>query len=432
MSMQTAGAAAPRPLEKSAAVAARPSGANRDCTESDAPTFAAVLTSVEPEPNTDASAAAATDDAARDAAPPAPVPVALDAAALLAQNPNRTAQLADLGAAVLADSRQRASAPGETAVLSAADGQTCGLAVGGPASRMSGLAPGKTPAAAGAGKPTGSAAATDWVTHTGTAQSVAAQHASNTQALLRRADGDRLTQEAGSQSPGKGSPGQGNEARLSADAANADGRLGAAGQSPAPPAAAMLDALGAFSRLAANPRGADRPATRTPFVPAGSGLAGSWPDHAMPSGSPAALTTYAPDATVAVPEAAVAEKLSYWISRGVQSAELQLDAFGGGTVKVSISVQGQDAQVEFRSDQPEARKLLQDAMPQLSAMLKGEGLLLSGGFVGSSAQREPGAQQRKGSPQGVVRSAIIGVGTPVADRSPALSRTPGRAVDLFV
>jgi flagellar hook-length control protein FliK len=431
MSMQTGSAAALQPVEKSAAVSRRQSGANGDSTESGAPTFASVLTSVEPESNADLSAAATADDGTRDAAPSAPADVPLDPVALLAQNPNRTAQLADLGAAVLADSRQRAAAPWEMAALSGPDGQPGGQSVGGPASHRLGVAPGKALAVAAGGKATAAATATDLAANTGAAQSVAAQHASSTQALLRRADVDRVSQETEQLSLGKGPQGQANEARLTADAASADGRVTLAGQAGTLPGASTLDALGTFSRMAANPRGGDRPAARTPFVPAGSALAGSWSDHAMPSGSPATLTTYAPDATVAVPDAAVAEKLNYWISRGVQNAELQLDAFGGGTVKVSISVQGQHAQVDFRSDQPEARKLLLDAMPQLSAMLKSEGLLLSGGFVGSQAQQHPGAQQRPSRPDNM-RSAIIGVVTPSAERPPALSRTPGRAVDLFV
>ena len=427
--MQAASAAAAQPVEKSPAVARRSSGAKGDSTESGAPTFASVLTAVEPEPDADPSAAAPTDDA-RDALPSTP-PVSLDPAALLAQNPNLTVPVADLGAPVLADSRQRPAAPGEMAELSGLDGQTDGPAVGGPASPGLGRGSGKTQPPPGSAKAAGVAAATDLAATTGTAQSVAAQHASNTQALLRRADLDRSSQEAGSLSLGNGSAGQASQARQSADAASADLRVNLAGPAAALPGAATLDALGTFARLVANSRGGDRAAARAPFVPAGSTLAGSWSDLAMPSGSPAALTTYAPDATVAVPDAAVAEKLNYWISRGVQNAELQLDAFGGGTVKVSISVQGQEAQVEFRSDQPEARKLLQDAMPQLGAMLKGEGLLLSGGFVGSSAQPDPGAQQRRSMAQNM-RSAIIGVETQAADRAAAPSRTPGRVLDLFV
>ena len=431
MSMQTASAVAARPVEKSPAVARQPSGANGDSTGSGGPTFAAVLTSVEPEANADASATAAVDEEAREAVPPAPVATPPDAMALLAQNPSLTVPMADLGAAVLGDSRQRAAAPGDLAAVAGLDGQTDGPAVGGPASPRLGRMSGKTQPAPGSAQAAGVAAATNLAAHTGTAQSVAAQHASNTQALLRRADVDRSSQQAGSLSLGKGSQGQANEPRQTADAASADLRLNLAGQAAALPGAATLDALGTFARMAANSRGGDRATARAPLMPAGSAVAGSWLDHAMPSGSPAGLTTYAPDATVAVPDAAVAEKLNYWISRGVQNAELQLEAFGGGTVKVSISVQGQEAQVEFRSDQPDARKLLQDAMPQLGAMLKGEGLLLSGGFVGSSAQQDPGAQQRRSSPHNM-RSAIIGVETQAADRAPAPSRTPGRVLDLFV
>jgi flagellar hook-length control protein FliK len=426
MSMQTASAVASQPVEKSAAVPRKQSGANGGATVSGAPTFASVLTSVEPEPKVDASAAAAADDGARDAAPAAPAAVPPDPAVLLAQNPTLAAQPADLGAAVLADSRQRAVAPGEMAALSGPEGQPGARSVGGPDFHKLG----KALAGAAAGRATAGAAA-DLAINTGVAQTVAAQHAANTQVQLRCADADRVSQGADQLSLGKGLQGQANEARLAADASAADGRVSLAGQAASLSGAAMLDALGTFSRMAANPRGGDRPAARAPFVPAGAALSGSWSDHAMPSGSPAALTTYAPDASVAVPDAAVAEKLNYWISRGVQNAELQLDAFGGGTVKVSISVHGQDAQVDFRSDQPEARKLLQDAMPQLSAMLKGEGLLLSGGFVGSQTQQHPGAQERRSSAQNM-RSAIIGVEPRTTEPAPALSRSPGRAVDLFV
>ncbi len=431
MSMQTTSAVALQPVETGAAVSRKQPGANGDATESGAPTFASVLASVEPESSADSSAAEGADHGARNAVPPAPEEAPPDPAALMAQNPNQTAQFDDLSVALSADSRQRATEPGEMSALPGPDGQPGGPSVGGPASHRQGFAPGKALTGAASGKANASAATTDLATNTGVAQTVAAQNAANTQALLRRADVDRVSQGADQLSLGKAAQGQANEARLAADAARADGRAVLSGQSAALPGAATLDALGTFSRMATNPRGGDRPAARTPFVPAGSSLSGSWSDHAMPSGSPAALTTYAPDASVAVPDAAVAEKLNYWISRGVQNAELQLDAFGGGTVKVSISVQGQDAQVDFRSDQPEARKLLLDAMPQLSAMLKGEGLSLSGGFVGSQAQQDPGAQSRRSNPQNM-RSAIIGVETPSAERSPALSRSPGRAVDLFV
>ena len=127
----------------------------------------------------------------------------------------------------------------------------------------------------------------------------------------------------------------------------------------------------------------------------------------------------------------MAEKLNYWISRGVQNAELKLDAFGGGTVQVNIAMSGLDAQVEFRSDQPEARRLLTDAMPQLRDMLKGEGLSLSGGFVGTSAQSDPGNQEQRSLAQSarIFRAAAEPASM---GRTSPVNRMPGRTVDLFV
>ena len=437
MNMQAGSASAANSVEKSAAVARRSSGKNADSCESGAPTFASVLTGVVPEANADsaanasASAKAASEDKRRDTESADSASVPSDVSGLLAQNQVRTAEMDGKSTSASADTPSDAAGSEELAALAGTNGQTEDAAGRGVAYHSPGHPSGKPPPH-GAGKQAGIAAATYLAASTDSAQSFAAQHASTTQTLLRRADFDRASQEVGSLALGKGLQAQADEARLMADTAGSEGRMTIAAQSLDTSRAgpAMLDVLG-FSRLAGNLRGGDKPAVRAPFAPAGASLAGSWVDHGMSSGSPAALTTYAPDATVAVPEAAVAEKLNYWISRGVQNAELQLDAFGGGTVKVSISVQGQDAQVEFRSDQPEARKLLQDAMPQLSAMLKGEGLSLSGGFVGSSAQQEPGTQQRRSSAPNM-RAATISVEPEATNRTAALSRTPGRAVDLFV
>ena len=89
----------------------------------------------------------------------------------------------------------------------------------------------------------------------------------------------------------------------------------------------------------------------------------------------------------------------------------------GGSVDVRIAVKGDEAFVEFRSDQAQARKLLLDAMPQLKELLAGEGLMLSGGFVGHSAQ-DPAAGSRPGRPAGV-RTASVPV-----QEVPALPAAP--------
>lgn len=159
----------------------------------------------------------------------------------------------------------------------------------------------------------------------------------------------------------------------------------------------------------------------------------AWTDAGPGHGaSQAASPVYAPGAATPAPAAALAQKLHFWVAGGVQSAELQLDAFEGGAVDVHIAVKGDEAYVEFRSDQPQARKLLLDAMPQLKEMLAGEGLMLSGGFVGGSAQR-----QSEGD--GTRRERFSGARTPgelavqgQAGAAPPVRGAVGSSVDLFV
>ena len=432
MGIETSTTGAPHPLEKSASVARKQSGGNEDSSASGAPTFRSVLTAMEPdagspEPAATAAPALGTQDAT------ATVVLPPDASALLARNPNRAVLLEQPDGALWAGQGGLAGALVPMAVGPGLAHQADALA-GGRTDGKPGKSAGKTELPGVAGKSAGVAAASDLAAHAVGAPSAAMQHATNMQAMLRRSDVDRAALEAGTQSLAQeGAQAQASESRAAADGAHSDWRavLAAHTENTQAPGASMLDALGAISRAAANSRGAERPTGRPLFVPVGSALTGSWAEPALSGGSPAALTTYAPDAAIPVPETAVAEKLNYWISRGVQNAELQLDAFGGGSVKVSISLQGNEAQVEFRSDQPEARKLLQDALPQLSDMLKGEGLLLSGGFVGTSTQQDSGARERAGNALGV-RSSVVGVEAPVAAATAGLSRTPGRAVDLFV
>lgn len=203
------------------------------------------------------------------------------------------------------------------------------------------------------------------------------------------------------------------------------------------PAASVVSMFEAgLAGLRAGPggvRGHERGTARTQVLEtAGAGFV-AWSDAARGSGATqTANPVYAPTAATPAPSAALAQKMHYWVAGGVQSAGLQLDAFGGGAVDVRIAVKGDEAYVEFRSDQPQARKLLLDAMPQLKELLAGEGLMLSGGFVGDSAQhtadgggarsdRFPGA--RTGTAQ--VQEVSVVAAAPARAAS-------GKAVDLFV
>jgi flagellar hook-length control protein FliK len=202
--------------------------------------------------------------------------------------------------------------------------------------------------------------------------------------------------------------------------------------------AAQRPAAPEVQMLAAAVDGAGREVLRAAERSAGklSGLL----DQAQP-GQPvvAASATYdKPSATVdttaigAPPEVQVAEQLSYWVSRDVHNAELKLDGLANNPVEVSISLVGNEAHVAFRSDQPEVRQVLENAMPHLKDMLQKEGLTLAGTTVGSSGQGgQPSGQEQRG--RDYARQARVAL----ANLAPAqaarrLDATLGGAVDYFV
>ncbi len=136
-------------------------------------------------------------------------------------------------------------------------------------------------------------------------------------------------------------------------------------------------------------------------------------------------------ASAVVPEGQVAETVSYWASQGVQSAELTLDGFGDEPVEVRISVEGDQAQVDFRSNQPEVRQALEGASAQLKALLSGEGLQLTGMSVGTSSR---GASQGEGGqPKPSPRQSKLMALEPARSASArAANPAVGQALDLYV
>ena len=108
--------------------------------------------------------------------------------------------------------------------------------------------------------------------------------------------------------------------------------------------------------------------------------------------------------------------------------------FGREPVDVSISMKGNEAQVEFRTDQPEVRQVLEGALGHLKTLLKDEGLSLAGVFVGSSGQQREGANPSARQPgEPAVRRARVEVSEIVTTVKPSGTRPlAGRSVDLFV
>ena len=163
-----------------------------------------------------------------------------------------------------------------------------------------------------------------------------------------------------------------------------------------------------------------------------SGAEGGWTQyahHARPVGDlPSSLS-----AMVTTPiQTQVADKVSYWVTQGIQNAELKLDGFGAEPVEVSILLKGGEAHVGFRSDQPEVRQMLEGALSQLKDALEREGVLLSGVTVGGSGANGSGRQQEQRQGSSANRGGAGGVPTAPEPRILRASTLVGRSLDIFV
>lgn len=130
-------------------------------------------------------------------------------------------------------------------------------------------------------------------------------------------------------------------------------------------------------------------------------------------------------------ESYVAEQVTYWISQDVQSAELTLDGMGASPVEVSISMQGNEAQVAFRTDEMHARDAIERAAEQLKDSLQRQGVVLAGMSVGTSHSGDASGQGERPRQEG--RQSGLTVLVPALTDSPARPKIPqGRALDIFV
>ena len=133
-------------------------------------------------------------------------------------------------------------------------------------------------------------------------------------------------------------------------------------------------------------------------------------------------------------EELLAEQVTYWANQKTQNAELTLNR-DGQPLAVTVALSGNEAHVTFRSDQEHTREMLDQSMAQLSELLRGEGLVLSGMTVGTSAGQGAMAgdagQQRNRSGEGQQAQVLASGPTDVSQRL-AGSGTRNGAVDVFV
>ena len=181
----------------------------------------------------------------------------------------------------------------------------------------------------------------------------------------------------------------------------------------------------------------------------GDGIAASGP-FALPSASGAAsvgAVSSGHAAHAGGSQAASIERLvdqvSWWLAQKSGNADFSIDMPDGQALSVSVQVRGNEAQVIFRSDQPELRQLIGQAMPQLKESFGQEGLLLSNASVSAHAGPGHGSQnghapsvpyQPSGRPAGADDRQLSSAETPVAavpTRRTAFGAT-GRSLDLYV
>lgn len=179
-------------------------------------------------------------------------------------------------------------------------------------------------------------------------------------------------------------------------------------------------------------RQADRTVPKSSFSSTGNGVEGIWGQQAFQAGGRVDAPSVMADPSTLSLESMVADTVSYWVAQGVQNAELKLDGFGDHPVEVSISLKGEAAHIDFRTDQPEIRKLLEGATAHLKDLLTSEGLVLSGVSVGASGQDGTGAQDQRNRPGARQATITSTEAQPAAKAAPRASQSVGRAVDLFV
>lgn len=153
----------------------------------------------------------------------------------------------------------------------------------------------------------------------------------------------------------------------------------------------------------------------------GTALGVSGPEFSLSAAAPPAMAV----------DMQVAEQVTYWVSQKVQNAEMQLDGLGQAPVEVSISVQGNEAQITFRSDEVQTRGVLESAGMHLKDMLQREGVVLTGVSVGTSGRGDAGPGERR-ERQGARQVAIAPLKPATIDSGRGPRLQSGRSVDLFV
>jgi flagellar hook-length control protein FliK len=144
--------------------------------------------------------------------------------------------------------------------------------------------------------------------------------------------------------------------------------------------------------------------------------------------SPAAATVSTPVGDPGFHEA-LAAQVSVFARGGLSKAELHLNPAELGPVSVHITMNGDQARVDFGADRAQTRQVIEAGWAELATSLQDAGFTLSGGGVSEQAQRQA-SQREAARPSGRAERSAEPDDAPVASIIAARPRA-GSALDLY-
>ncbi|PSJ46262.1 hypothetical protein C7H85_06355 [Zobellella endophytica] len=98
----------------------------------------------------------------------------------------------------------------------------------------------------------------------------------------------------------------------------------------------------------------------------------------------------------------LAQQVQVMVSQNLQEADIRLNPSELGGVRIQLKMEQGEVNIQFLASQPQARELLDQALPRLRDMLVQQGITLGqgqvGGFTGQQGAPQQGAAQQQGSP----------------------------------
>lgn len=161
------------------------------------------------------------------------------------------------------------------------------------------------------------------------------------------------------------------------------------------------------------------------------GVAQTWAATPQGTGGAMGVDGVVAGAASAATDGQYSEQVSYWIGQDVQKAEMTLDGLGANPVEVSISMQGKEATVVFRTDEAVTREALSNASADLQEAMERQGVVLSGVSVGTSNSGDS-PREGSGGKQSGWRRAAVEVAPEAAIAGAVRPAHSGRSIDLFV